>query len=145
MTNGKIVNNGTKFVVVALASPGLYESLNIDKLSTTDNITISYDTTSFELSSIYSVVTSKLLDEEDLKVFDKVDLLAGNINTLETSINTIEEGANKLNSASTKLSEGSSLISEKLNVVNEKLEEIKEGNLKLDEGLKQVLAAPRRS
>lgn len=141
VTNGKIVNNGTKFVVVALASPGLYESLNIDKLSTTDNITISYDTTSFELSSIYSVVTSKLLDEEDLKVFDKVDLLAGNINTLETSINTIEEGANKLNSASTKLSEGSSLISEKLNVVNEKLEEIKEGNLKLDEGLKQVLAA----
>ena len=141
VTNGKVVNNGTKFVVVALASPGLYKSLNIDKLSTTDNITISYDTTSFELSSIYSVVTSKLLDEEDLKVFDKVNLLAGNINTLETSINTIEEGANKLNSASTKLSEGSSLISEKLNVVNEKLEEIKEGNLKLDEGLKQVLAA----
>lgn len=71
VTNGKIVNNGTKFVVVALASPGLYESLNIDKLSTTDNITISYDTTSFELSSIYSVVTSKLLDEEDLKYLIK--------------------------------------------------------------------------
>ena len=33
ITNGKVVNNGSSYVLVALSAPGLYESLEIDERS----------------------------------------------------------------------------------------------------------------
>ncbi len=46
---------------------GLYESLDLSSLKNTDTIKITYETTCFELSSMYSVITPKLVDSSDLK------------------------------------------------------------------------------
>ena len=98
IVNGKAVNNGSNYVVVGIATPGLYQSLGFEELKNMDTITISYDTTKFELSSMYSVVTSKLLDNNDLSIFDKMDGIYKDIDTLQDSMNQIEEGSNKLSS-----------------------------------------------
>ena len=52
VTNGKVVNNGSNFIVVGLSTPGLYESLGLQELKGLDTVKISYNTTKFELSSI---------------------------------------------------------------------------------------------
>ena len=95
--NGKVINNGTNYVLVGIATPGLYESLWLDTLKGMDTITISYDTDKFELSSMYSVITSKLIDKNDLTIFDKMDSLYQNINTLQEGMDKIEDGSKKLN------------------------------------------------
>lgn len=115
VTNGRVVSNGSKSVVVALASPGLYESLDFKELSDFDTITINYDTTNFELGSMYSVVSSDLISEDDLSIFNKLDGAYSKLNTLSSSskklvdgAKELENGAKTLKSGSTKLAQGAS-------------------------------------
>ena len=68
-----------------------------------DTITISYETTKFELSSMYSIVTPKLIDSSDLKVFDKLDEVYNKVNQLQSNMNQIEEGASTVAAGSSKL------------------------------------------
>ena len=125
VTNGKIIDNGLGYSVVAISSPGLYESLNIKEVKGLSNISISLDTTKFELSSIYSVVTPKILDSSDLDIFSKMNSLYSSVDKLQSSIDQIASG--------------SSLIKENMDVVVEKLEEIKTGAITIDSGLNQIL------
>ena len=122
VTNGRIVSNGKNSVVVAIASPGLSESLNTDKLKDFDKITISFDTKSFELSSIYSVISSKLINKDDLDVFHKFDSMYSKIDTLSNSSKQLVEGSNKildgskeLNNGINKAYNGSKLLNDTLN------------------------------
>lgn len=96
ISNGKVVNTGTKNVLVGLSSPGLYESIGISKLKDMDEIVITYDTKNFNLGNMYIISTPKLLDENDLQVFKKMDSLVDSVNKLQSSMNTIEEGSNTL-------------------------------------------------
>ena len=125
INNGKVVSNGSKNFIVGISTPGLYESLKISNFKDLDTIKISYDTTCFELGSIYSVITPKVINESDLKIFDKIDNLANKVNTLQKNTDLIE-------SNTLKLYNGSSLIRKNLlnsinnlknnsgNVLNEK-------------------------
>lgn len=112
INNGKVVSNGSKNFIVGISTPGLYESLKISNFKDLDTIKISYDTTCFELGSIYSVITPKVIDESDLKIFDKIDDLSNKVNTLQKNTDLIE-------SNTLKLYNGSSLIRKNLlNSVN---------------------------
>ncbi len=137
--NGKIINNGNNYMVTGLAAPGLYESLEMETLKDVDEIMITYDTKKFELSSIYSIITPKLLESEDIKSLNKIDQLVSAIKTLQKAINEIEQGANELSEGSSKVENGAFKISENLEIVVTKLEELTKGASKVDEGLKQIL------
>lgn len=94
VNNGKLVNNGLKNLVVGMSMPGMSESLGLDK--SLDEITISYDTEKFELSSIYSVITPKMVSKEDLNIFNGLDKLYSGANELSTNMKTIENGSKEL-------------------------------------------------
>lgn len=125
VTNGKVIDNGKTFTVVAISSPGLYESLGIDELKNMSEVTITYETKRFELSSIYTAATPKILESSDIEKISKLDSLYSSVYKLQTSINTISDGSTK--------------IKDNLNIVVEKLNLIKDGSIKLDNGLKQIL------
>ena len=140
ITNGKVINNGTKSIVVGLSSPGLYESLNMDTFKDLDTVKLSFETEKFELASIYSVITPKLLDSDDLSVFDELKGLYKSVDTLQASMNQIEDGSKNVLSGLKTVSSGASLVSENLNNVLSKLEQIKNGTADVSDGLKQILA-----
>lgn len=106
VTNGKVISNGKNYVIAGASAPGLYESLNLKELKNMDTITISYDTTKFELSSIYSIVTSKILDNEDLEKLDELDNLYSKVDTLKSSSNKLVKGSKSLNDGINSLSSG---------------------------------------
>ncbi len=139
VTNGKVVDNGIGYTVTCLSAPGLYESLGLPELKDLDTIKIKLDTTKFELSSIYSVLTPKLLDSTDLKVFDKLDSTYSNINKLQSSMNQIEEGSKTILENLNLVSNGSNQISSALTTVVESIEKIKNGSVALDKGLTEVV------
>lgn len=103
INNGKTIEFGSKNLVVGISAPGLYESLNLEELKGLDTITINYDTKSFELSNIYSAVTTKLLESSDLSKFDKLDTLYESTSKLQDNMNLICKGSNTLSQGSTTL------------------------------------------
>ena len=112
VSSGKVVDDGTKTVVVGMAMPGLQESLGLsdDEVEVPSNVEITMDATNFETSSIISYVTPKVLEEDDLKVFDNLDEIYGQVNTLQSSMNKIQDGANTLKDGTTELATGANTL-----------------------------------
>jgi len=139
ITNGKVVDTGTKTVAFAIASPGLYENTKISEFEKLNDIDITYETTNFSLPNIYFVATPKLLEEQDLKVFDQMDglsssmyLLQENMDKLETGIKEVEQGMNSVVS-------GSSEIIENLRKAKEAVEQLKVGSIQVDDGMRTIV------
>ncbi len=141
INNGKVVSTGSRNMVVGLSSPGLYESINYDGFKTLNNITIEYETTNFSLNNIYIVSTPKLIDDNDLDIFKKMDNLYNNISLLKENMDKIEDGAKKLQNGTKTLSNGSSLISENLQIASKGIIELENGSNDINNGIKQVIDA----
>ena len=112
VSSGKVIDDGTKSVVVGMAMPGLQESLGLSKndVEIPSDVEITMDATNFETSSIISYVTPKVLEEDDLKIFDKLDDVYGQVNTLQKSMNQIQDGANTLADGTTELANGANTL-----------------------------------
>lgn len=140
IVNGKVISNGRKYVIAGIAAPGLYESLKLDEIKGLDVVKISFDTAKFELPSIYSVITPKLIESSDLDTFDKLDNIYSEVNSLQDNMNKIENGSKKVTEGSNELkntlgesinnlssNKGNALTSEQINgIKNATVNNIKE-------------------
>lgn len=140
ISNGKTVSTGNKSTMVAIASPGLYDSLQLDELKSLNEVEIKYTTKKFKLSNIYIVSTPKIIEETDLDIFNKLDLVYTDINKLQENMNTIEEGANKLAEGSKKLDAGTETLTSSLKTAKEATSKLSTGSESLVSGLSQILA-----
>ncbi len=139
ITNGKVTSTGNKSMVVALAAPGLYESLGTDELKGLDSVEISFDTTSFSLNNIYLISSPKLLSETDMNIFNKMDTLNNSLNTLQTSMDKVVAGANELKEGTKEVSSGATTLSSKLEEAQTGIEKLESGSVELTTGLKQII------
>lgn len=139
VTNGKAVDTGSRNMVVALASPGLYESLGIKELKDMDKITLEYETTNFSLSNVYIVATPKLIEEEDLKVFDEVDSVYNNVQKLQLNMDKLTEGAKSLDEGAAKLSNGAETLSKNIKIASESIKKIQNGSISLNKGIEDAI------
>lgn len=121
INTGKVVSNGSKNMVVGIATPGLYESLNLDSLKDMNHLVLEYDTDDFSLPTIYNVVSCNLISNDDLKIFDKLD--------------TLYSSVDELSSASSKLVDGSNKLATGLDTYNDKFSQYKNGINALDKGI----------
>ena len=140
VSSGKVVDDGSKTVVVGMAMPGLQESLGLsdDEVEIPSNVEITMDATNFETSSIMSYVTPKVLEEDDLKVFDNLDEIYGQVNTLQTSMNQIQDGANTLKDGTKELANGTSQVDAGVKEVATNMSKVTSGAAQLTNGQKQV-------
>lgn len=117
VNNGKVVNNGKSELVVGLALPGMHENFpSVDQLDGFDTIKIEFDTTDFDLNSIYSVASPKLLDsskdEDDItKIFDQVDDKLDSLDELESATEKLVSGTSKLSTGAKTLANGTNSLS----------------------------------
>lgn len=98
ITNGKVIDNGNKTIVIGISFPGLQESLNISEktIELPSKVEITMETTSFELGNIITMATPKVLEDGDLSIFNELDAIYAKANTLKTSSNQLVQGANTL-------------------------------------------------
>lgn len=136
--NGKVIDTGSRTIVVAFASPGLYESTKIEELKNLNKIVIEFDTKSFELGTAYIVSTPKLLEKKDLSIFKKFDALESNVNMLKTNMNLLDKGAKELEKGALQLQTGSATLSDSLLQAVTSIGELKIGSINLNQGLAQV-------
>ncbi len=139
INNGKIINTGSKNMIIGLASPGLYESIGLNDLKELNKITITYETTNFSLNNIYIVSTPKLLNQNDLTIFNKMDLLSNNMKTLETNMNKLENGAKSLEDGTKSLVYGTSELTKGITAAKNGITNLKTGANSLEKGLNQII------
>ncbi len=125
--NGKVVNNGVNSLVLGMTTPGLPESLGLTNIKDMDTVTISYDTTNFELNSIYSVATPKFIEKDDLKIFDKLDSIYSKVNMLSDTSNLLVKGSHELLGG--------------LKMLNSNFSEFNLGMQQLNDGSKKILTS----
>lgn len=139
ITNGKVTDTGTRSVLLAISAPGLYEYTNINEFKSLNKVTITYNTTDFEINDIYMVASPKFLSELDLEIFDKLDILTSSISTLGEKMDELEAGTKDLANGTSTLLTNSSIFNEKLATASASLEKIANGTIKLVDGVDEML------
>lgn len=139
ITNGKVISTGNKSMALSVAAPGMYENFSMEEFKELDKVTLSYETDNFSLNNIYLVATPKLLDESDLRIFNKVDSLADSVNVIQENMDKIENGSKELAYGSEKLFVGSSEIASNLKAVLRGLDKLENGSKVLDNSLQQII------
>lgn len=143
ITNGKVIDDGTKTILVGIALPGLQESLKISEkqIEIPNSIEISMETTKFEMSSIMNFVTPKLILSEETNIKEQLEEITNKIELLASSANQLEEGA-------TSLQVGTKEYSEKMNEFETAMEQITKGMgsaasqySKINDGIKTLNAS----
>ena len=122
VTNGKIIDNGISSVVMAISSPGLYDSLKLNDLKNINEVEITYDTECFELNSIYSVATTSLFDDDNLDMFGEINDLYKSIDLLQSNMDTIVEASKKLSDGSNQMDAGITELNSKIQELTKKYE-----------------------
>lgn len=139
VTNGKVTHTGTRNVLLAISAPGLYEYTDINEFKSLNKVTITYNTTDFEINDIYMVASPKFLSELDLGIFDKLDSVTSSISTLGEKMDELEAGTKDLANGTSTLFTNSSIFNEKLATAASSLEKIANGTVKLVDGVDEML------
>ena len=98
--NGKLVNDGTRTVVVGYALPGMGESLALPEeldLTIPDHVTVTADAKDFALGSVYTLVANNLFKDYDEKDPDALQKLISSMNELTDAMDQLLDGAQALN------------------------------------------------
>lgn len=127
ISNGKIINDGSKTLVIGIALPGLQESLGVNKkdIEIPNNIEITMDATNFELGNVITFVTPKILEKDDLNFLNLWDKVSNKVDTLETASNQIQEGSVSLAEGTNQLAAGTKELKEGANVAYNGAKQIK--------------------
>lgn len=155
ITNGKLVSDGDRTVVVGLAFPGLQENLNLsrDDLSIPDSVEITADVTNFSLGMTVTLACNDLfsqLGDVDLTSLDStsaVDQLTGAMDQLLSGSSALYEGlstlldkSGELVSGVEELAQGAAAIKSGADSVDDGAAQLKAGLADLSSGLNTLSA-----
>ena len=141
VTNGKIIDDGTKSIVCGVAFPGMQESLALEKEGITlpETIEIQMDTTAFEMGEIISYITPNLIQKkEDLEQLDKIDTVFEKVNTLQEASNQILEGAQNLKEGTSQFYEKKQEFHDAMNQITEGMSSANENYAQVNDGITQL-------
>ena len=155
VSNGKLVNDGDRTVVVGLAFPGLQENLNLsrDDLSIPDSVEITADVTNFSLGMTVTLACNDLfsqLGDVDLgsldaagslnKLTDAMDQLLNGSSALYDGLTTLLDKSGELAAGVEELAQGAAAIKAGADSLDEGAAELKAGLADLSEGLNKLSA-----
>lgn len=132
ISNGKVVNTGTKNIVTGISAPGLYDSVGLNELKDMDKVTITYNTTKFSMNEVYFVITPKLLSAVDVNTLSKVDSLNSSLNTLQNGMNELQNGSSILNDGAKKIENGTKSLNDGLKSATNGMQEVNSGASELN-------------
>lgn len=155
ITNGKLVNDGDRTVVVGLAFPGLQENLNLSRndLSIPGSVEITADVTNFSLGMTVTLACNDLfsqLGDVDLTSLDStsaLDQLTGAMDQLLSGSSSLYEGlstlldkSGELVSGVEELAQGAAAIKSGADSVDDGAAQLKAGLADLSSGLNTLSA-----
>lgn len=142
VTNGKLINDGQKSMVVGYALPGLSESLDLQgaDVDIPDYVEVTCDADKFELGGTMTVATSNLLNDLDLGSIDSVDALKDALGQLQSAAVELQNGSVKLASGAEQLSAGTDAVYNGAKTLQEKITQLSNGLASAKAGTESLAA-----
>ena len=142
VSNGKIVNDGSRTVVVGFAFPGLAEDLGIpsDKLAIPNSVEISADCVNFSLGMTVTIATTELVNQIDLDKntsLSNLDL-SGSLEQLTTAMSQLVDGSSKLYDGMCTLLDKCKELVAGVDKLAEGAKKLKAGSAAVDDGAGKV-------
>ena len=136
VTNGKVLNDGNRTVVVGYALPGLSESLALPDdldvdVTIPDYVEITAKATNFKLGSSFTVAANNLFNEYDEDDPDALDKLFDDMNELTDAMDQLLDGTKQL-------SEGLDTLLTKTDDLVEGVDQLADGASQVASGANQV-------
>lgn len=100
VSNGKLINDGDRTVVVGLAFPGMQDSLSLDRdtLELPDYVEVTADVTGFQLETTVTVAANELFNDAASRSdgFNGLDELDGKLDELTDAMGQLMDGSSQL-------------------------------------------------
>lgn len=154
INSGKVIDDGSKSIIMGLSLPGMQESLDISKntLEIPSTIEISMDVTDFELGNIITYMTPKIIEESDVELFDNLDEIYSKVSELQTASNKLVDGSKTLkkgaetyteksqefNSAMKQIASGTGTIASSYDKIDEGISSVNSGSSNLQVGAEKL-------
>ena len=98
ITNGKLINDGSRTAVIGIAFPGLQDNLAIspEKLEIPDYVEITANAKNFKLGMTITLATNELFNEMDADHLDSISDLSGSLGEMTDAMEQLMDGSSQL-------------------------------------------------
>ena len=136
ITNGKLINDGSRTAVIGIAFPGLQDNLAIspEKLEIPDYVEITADAKNFKLGMTITLATNELFNEMDADHLDSISDLSGSLGEMTDAMEQLMDGSSQLYDGLSTLLEKSGELVEGIDKLTAGAEALKTGAGDLDTG-----------
>lgn len=142
VTNGKVINDGSRVAVIGVALPGMQESLGIskDKFEFPDYVEVSADVTAFEMTSTMTIAANSLFNKIDTSKLGDVDKIEDRLTQLEDAMKQLTDGSSALYDGLCTLLEKSDELVKGIDQLADGAKQLNDGAGSLSDGSKQLSA-----
>ena len=146
ITNGRLINDGSRTVVVGTAFPGLQENLGISKedFEIPDYVEITADAENFELGMTLTLATNELFNEIDTDSLDKADDLKDSVKKLTDGMDKLLDGSSELYDGLSELLDKSGELTDGINQLADGADTLKGGTAELDNGASSLQSGAKQ-
>ena len=139
VTNGRVVNDGDKSIVVATAFPGLAEDLNIDAedFEIPSYYEITADVTDFTMDSTMTLVTNEFFNDINFDALDDMDDMSA-VDELTDAMDKLMNGSDEMYDGMCKLLKSCNDLSDGMNTLTDGSLKVKNGASDLDNGVSSL-------
>ena len=136
ITNGKLINDGSRTAVIGIAFPGLQDNLAIspEKLEIPDYVEITANAKNFKLGTTITLATNELFNEMDADHLDSISDLSGSLGEMTDAMEQLMDGSSQLYDGLSTLLEKSGELVEGIDKLTAGAEALKTGAGDLDTG-----------
>ena len=136
VSNGKLIGDGDRTIVVGFALPGMQENLAIDreKLELPDTVEITADVTDFRLGMAVTVAANGLFNGIDTSHLDSIDELTDGIGQMQEAMTQLTDGSSQLYNGLAALLEKSGELVNGIHQLADGAAELKDGAERLSSG-----------
>lgn len=135
VTNGKILSDGDRDVIIGMGLPSLKEKLDVKDidLDIPDYFELEADVTDYELAEGMTIATNELFNQLDTDEFDS-------LSELEDSMKTLQDSSNKLVSGSGELRKGLDTLLSSSGTLTDGIQQLISGGNSLKEGTSSLVS-----
>lgn len=146
ISNGKIINDGERTIVMGYAMPGLKDNLDIgsedfdiEELDIPEYVELTADVTDFELATTLTVATNEIFGDMDIDTQEKMDELSEDMDDLEEAMNELMDGTAELYDGVLELSDGTDELTDGINELDDGAGELNDGASSLKSGAGELV------
>lgn len=145
VSNGKLINDGNRTVVIGVALPGMQENLALTEKTDLipDHFEITADVTNFSFGMTVTVATNELFNKVELGSLESADSLKDAVSKITDAMTQLTDGSSALYDGLCTLLEKSGTLADGIDQLTDGALALRDGAVTLDDGAAQIKAGTK--